>query len=79
MIWNISLPLIYKWPISIFLQNKQRKRDCDDIAAYGTSGREEMIELDHIYNEDCLEGMRRMPDGRYYETAVKRVTDAFAN
>lgn len=22
-----------------------------------------MIELDHIYNEDCLAGMRRMPDG----------------
>ena len=22
-----------------------------------------MIELDKIYNEDCLEGMKRMPDG----------------
>ena len=22
-----------------------------------------MIELDRIYNEDCLEGMRRIPDG----------------
>lgn len=22
-----------------------------------------MIELDHIYNEDCLEGMKRIPDG----------------
>lgn len=22
-----------------------------------------MIEIDTIYNEDCLEGMRRMPDG----------------
>jgi DNA modification methylase len=22
-----------------------------------------MIELNHIYNEDCLQGMRRMPDG----------------
>ena len=22
-----------------------------------------MIELDKIYNEDCLEGMKRIPDG----------------
>ena len=22
-----------------------------------------MIELDHIYNQDCLEGMKMIPDG----------------
>ena len=22
-----------------------------------------MIELDHIYNEDCLQGMKQIPDG----------------
>ena len=45
-----------------------------------SSTRKSMIELDTIYNEDCLEGMKRIPDGfetnkEYYDKACKRIRE----
>lgn len=39
-----------------------------------------MIELNKIYNEDCLEGMKRIPDGRWIALcAICRMARQYVN